>query len=229
MKIKIINEAKINYGLGPYFVSIKRLEELFRFFHLSSNQLHKNAKTFTFNPRVPKSPFEDDDYKVIEDNFTPRISLATKITDAIDALNVKKGKFYVYACDIESRLDDDINAIPLNITIQKCKEEQNVGPEYGQDYKLDQFIDKYADDIKKKLKISHPPHGRIYSPNQLPPKLKKKWTGCVPDAELTNEYWSIKDTKMYYIGIIATGDTHVKLSWQGKEILNKIEKEESSS
>lgn len=230
MKIKIfLNESTTQYGYGKHYVPVSRVEELFRFFHLSKNQLHKDAKTFTFNPRVPKTPFEDDDYKVIEDDFTPRISLAVKIQDAVDALEAEKdNKFYVYACDIESRLDDDIDAVPLTLQLDRCKEEINVGPEYGQQYKLNKFIDKYIDDIKKKFKTS-PPHDSISTPRQFQDKLKKKWIGCVPDADLTNEYWSIKDTKMYYIGVYSAGDNMIKLSWQGKEILNKIENEESSS
>ena len=170
MKIKIsLNEIK--YGYGKNYIENKRLEELFRFFHLSSNQLHKNSRTFTFNPRVPKSPFEDDELRVIEDNFTPRISLATTIVDAVVALNAGfNSKFYVYACDIESRLDDDINAIPLDLQFKQCKQGDNLGPEYGEDYLFSKFIDKFRSDFKD----PHPED--IYgSPAQLPPKLKKKW------------------------------------------------------
>jgi len=224
MKLKIsLNEIK--YGYGKNYIQNKRLEELFRFFHLSANQLHKNDRTFTFNPRVPKSPFEDDEFRVIEDNFTPRISLATKIKDAVDALTNDKGdKYYVYACDIESRLDDDIDAIPLNLQFRQCIQDDNLGFEYGENYLFSKFINKFRSDFKDPY-----PEDIYGSPAELPPKLKKKWTACVPDAGRTNEYWSIKDTKMYYIGTYHVGDTFVQLSWQGKQIINTVEKQESSS
>jgi len=226
MKIKILlNEAQVPYKYGKSFIQKERIEELFRFFHLSANQLHKNSRTFTFNPRVPKYPFEDDNHRVIEDDFTPRISLATKVSDAVDALSTEKGdKYYVYACDIESRIDDDIDAIPLNLQFRQCLQDDKVGYEYGEEYKFSKFLKKYKSQLKDPF-----PEDVYSSPKMLPNKLQKKWTACVPDAGRTNEYWSIKDTKMYYIGTYNVGNSYVQLSWQGKQIINAIEKQESSS
>jgi hypothetical protein len=226
MKIRILlNEEHKTYGYGKNYIPNERLEELFRFFHLSSTQLHQNSKTFTFNPRVPKSPYEDEEFRVIEDDFTPRISLATKIMDAADALGAKESdKYYVYACDIESRLDDDIDAIPLNLQFKQCQQDNKVDPDYGEEYKFSKFVKKY----RNELGVLNP-EDTYFSPRMLPNKLKKKWTACVPDAGRTNEYWSIKDTKMYYIGRYQANNSFVQLSWQGKQIINAIEKQESSS
>ena len=226
MKIKILLNEKLRlYGYGKNYIQNKKLEELFRFFHLSVNQLHKNSRSFTFNPRVPKGPFLDNDFNIIEDDFTPRISLATKIGDAVDALTTDKGdKFYVYACDIESRVDDDIDAIPLNLQFRQCLQDDKIGYEYSEDYKFSKFLKKYKSQLKDPF-----PEDIYSSPKTLPSNLKKKWTACVPDAGRTNEYWSIKDTKMYYIGVYHIGNSFVQLSWQGKEIINKIEKQQSSS
>ena len=129
MKIKILLNEKLRlYGYGKNYIQNKKLEELFGYFHLSANQLHGNSRTFTFNTRVPKYPFEDDDHRVIEDDFTPRISLATTIHDAVDALSTEKGdKYFVYACDVESRVDDDIDAIPLNLQFRQCIIDDKIG------------------------------------------------------------------------------------------------------
>ncbi len=226
MKIKILLNEKLKlYSYGKNYIQNKKLEELFGYFHLSINQLHGNSRTFIFNPRVPKYPFQDDDYRVIEDDFTPRISLATTIHDAVDALSTKKGdKYYVYACDVESRVDDDIDAIPLNLQFKQCLQDDKIGYEYGEDYKFSKFLKKYKSQLKHEN-----PEDVYLSPWQLPDKLQKKWTACVPDAGRTNEYWSIKDTRMYYIGTYTIGTTYVQLSWQGKEVINTIDKQNSSS
>lgn len=226
MKIKILLNEKLRlYGYGKNYIQNKKLEELFGYFHLSANQLHGNSRTFTFNPRVPKYPFEDDDHSVIEDDFTPRISLATTIRDAVDALSTEKGdKYFVYACDVESRVDDDIDAIPLNLQFRQCIQDDKLGYEYGENYFFSKFLKKH----KKELGDPFPED--VYSsPKMLPNKLKNKWTACVPDAGRTNEYWSIKDTRMYYIGTYTIGTTYVELSWQGKEVINTIDKQNSSS
>ena len=113
MKIKIkeskqtkLKEAivvdNVPNSLSSGFVKTSFLAELFRFFHLSSFSLHRSKDTFTFNPRVTSRPYEDSDSFVIEDNFTPRISLATSIEDATEALVASQSEhYYVYASDIE--------------------------------------------------------------------------------------------------------------------------------
>jgi len=221
MKIKIKLNEVAETPTDKRVIEVSRLEELFRFFHLSSLNLHKNKTTFTFNPRVPRSPYEDDNGHVIEDDFTKRISLSTTIGDAVISIpDADVGtKLYVYACDVESRFDDDIDAIQLSLEFGRCKEELSSAQNpYGQIFNLNKFLKR------KKIKNADV----IHTPSQLSPKIKSMFTACVPDSYENNEYWSTKDTKMYYIGVYSPPLRHVLLSWQGSKIIDKIEKEESS-
>jgi hypothetical protein len=221
-------------------IPVTQVEEIFKYFHLSANKLNGN-QPFTFTKRVPKYPFENDG-RVIEDDFTPRISLATRIKDATDALSGTSTDFYyVYAADVESRVGDDVKAIPLDLKFQKCK--QNLDTEdnkYGPTYDFKKFIRQYSDNPKlnkivDKMKKNMSggwgdvdylnPEKLVYSPAQLPPELKKKWYACVPDALETNEYWGLEDTRMYLLGTYEVGDDVIVLTPEARELLNSIENE----
>ena len=219
-------------------IPVAQVEEIFKYFHLSANKLNGN-QPFTFTKRVPKYPFENDG-RVIEDDFTPRISLATRIKDATDALSGTSTDFYyVYAADVESRVGDDVKAIPLDLKFQKCK--QNLDTEdnkYGPTYDFKKFIRQYSDNPKlnktldKWKKTKNDPFFKnygaediVYSPAQLPPELKKKWYACVPDALETNEYWGLEDTRMYLLGTYEVGDDVIVLTPEARELLNSIENE----
>jgi len=217
-------------------IPVTQVEEIFKYFHLSANKLNGN-QPFTFTKRVPKYPFENDG-RVIEDDFTPRISLATRIKDATDALSGTSTDFYyVYAADVESRVGDDVKAIPLDLKFQKCK--QNLDTEdnkYGPTYDFKKFIRQYSDNpklnkivdkTKKQMSSSGylDAENLIYSPAQLPSELKKKWYACVPDALETNEYWGLEDTRMYLLGTYEVGDDVIVLTPEARELLNSIENE----
>jgi len=221
-------------------IPVTQVEEIFKYFHLSAKKLNGN-QPFTFTKRVPKYPFENDG-RVIEDDFTPRISLATRIKDATDALSGTSTDFYyVYAADVESRVGDDVKAIPLDLKFQKCK--QNLDTEdnkYGPTYDFKKFIRQYSDNPKlnkivDKMKKNMSsgwgevdylnPEKLVYSPAQLPSELKKKWYACVPDALETNEYWGLEDTRMYLLGTYEVGDDVIVLTPEARELLNSIENE----
>lgn len=108
MKIKIKLTESYKFDTSDVdTIPVSQVEETFKYFHLSSTKLNGN-EPFTFTKRVPKNPFEHDG-RVIEDDFTKRISLATRIKDATDALNATPTDFfYVYAADVESRVGDDV-------------------------------------------------------------------------------------------------------------------------
>ena len=223
-------------------IKVDRVEELFRFFHLSEKVLHKRTSTFTFNPRVPRTPYQDGDGYRIEDDFTKRISLATTIQNAVDAISQEENLYYhVYASDIESRFDDDIDTIPLKLEVGRCKDTLSIPPnafnpkntdtkgyEYNSNYNLYKFI-KYHNlprpeepDPKTNFGAS------IGGPSGLPRKYRDMFYACVPDAENHNEYWSLKDTKMYYLGIYDVGSDYIMLSAGGEKLIKAIEQEESS-
>ena len=44
-------------------IPVAELEEIFKYFHLSDKKLNGN-EPFTFNPRVPKNPFENDGHVI---------------------------------------------------------------------------------------------------------------------------------------------------------------------
>ena len=239
-KIKEVIESHLDED--EFFIPVSEVEEIFKYFHLSSIRLNGN-EPFTFTKRVPRNPFENDG-RVIEDDFTPRISLATRIKDAIDALggaDADTDFYYVYAADVESRVDDNVKAIPLVLKFQKCK--QNLDTEdnkYGPEYDFKKFIRQHSDNpkLKKivnkaKKEINASGYGFswqeaekfIYSPKQLPSELKKKWYACVPDALETDEYWGLEDTKMYLLGTYLFGDDVINLTPEGKDLINSIENE----
>lgn len=219
-------------------IPVSQVEEIFKYFHLSAKKLNGN-KPFTFTKRVPKSPFENDG-RVIEDDFTKRISLATRIKDATDALSgVYSDFFYVYAADVESRVGDDVRAIPLDLKFQICKDNLDMEDnEYGQGYDFRKFLTKYSDNPKLNKTLDKWKKGKngvyfedyglediIYSPKQLPPELRKKWYACVPDALETNEYWGLEDTKMYMLGTYEVGDDVIVLTPESRELIDSIENE----
>lgn len=220
------------------FIKTSFLAELFRFFHLSSYSLHKRQSTFTFNPRVTKRPYEDNDSFVIEDDFTPRISLATSIEEATEALETGNSMehYYVYASDVESRFDDDIpesSLIWLPLQLQRCKQDLSTDDnEYGPQFNMMQYLaakgvlPKQRSRETKTKWINRVDATAYERPSWLPPEHKSKFFACVPDADETNEYWSTTDTVMYYLGTHISNSGVVVLSAQGKRLVADIMKEQ---
>jgi len=101
-----MNTPSINYA---------QIEAVFKYFHVSDTKLGKRD-TFIFNPRVPRTPYVHNNYR-IEDDFTERVSLAPRIVDAMQA--GADGR-YVYAGDFKIFNDDDIKAIDLMKYWRKC-------------------------------------------------------------------------------------------------------------
>lgn len=224
-------------SLTSGFVKTSFLAELFRFFHLSSFSLHKSKDTFTFNPRVTSRPYEDSDGFVVEDDYTPRISLATSIEDSTEALGSNKSDhYYVYASDIESELGDEIpesELIHLPVQMIKCKEDLSTDDnEYGPQFNMVKYLaSKKLIPKKKRWESEYAYQMRTdasaYStPKNLPPEHKNKFFACVPDSEETNEYWSTTDTKMYYLGTHNAGSGVVRLSAHGRRLIRTIMKDQ---
>lgn len=214
-------------------ISLSEVEALFKYFHVSKKKLNDN-EPFVFNPRIPNRPYKHQGY-VIEDDFTQRISLASKVTEAAEAVMAEDGDVYwVYAADIHSVADDDLDVVSLQVTLQKCKDfldsEDN---QYGREYDFGKFLMKHSKkpELRKVVKKTrkevgytgkyHPEDTKdlINSPSELPSKLRKQWFACVPDAEDTNEFWSLENTKMYLLGSYTAYSDYLDLTDEGLRLI----------
>jgi len=77
------------------------VDSIFKIFHLSSVKLAEEDE-HEFTPRLPRYPMQDNTGAVIEDDFTPRVSVAPTIRQCYDALMKKDKKLYLYAADREN-------------------------------------------------------------------------------------------------------------------------------
>lgn len=229
--------GKISKLIKTDAATFKELEDIFKYFHLSSQELNMGSEKFTFTPRIPREPMEE------EDNFTPRVSLGKTIDECIVALDFNSIGLYVYAVDLKDKSEDDVDLFSTKERFPSCPS----GPEsnkYGPKFNMYKYIRyKYRKDMEK-LGIDADTESSMYSnvgkfvgledtKERLfgtGTRIPKEFKGCVPDAEKTDEMWSTKDITMYYIGRIV-GDV-VALSETGKKIVaeygknkNKLRKE----
>jgi len=217
-------------------IKLSDVEELFKYFHVSKQKLNDN-EPFVFNPRIPNKPYKHNGY-AIEDDFTERISLATKVKEAAEAVMAEDGDIYwVYAADIHSITSDDVNAVSLQVTLQKCKDDlDSEDNQYGREYDFGKFLTKHFREpalikVVKKTRKEAGYLGKyhrqdtkdlINSPSELPPKLRKKWFACVPDVEDTNEFWSLENTKMYLLGSYTAHSDYLTLTDEGLRLIESI-------
>jgi len=194
---------------GKLIIQIEVLDKIFKYFHLSSQILNK--KKFTFNPRVPADPWGDG-LHTTEDDFTKRISLAPSIDKAVEALELqgtKVGQIHVYAVDTVKIPDDDIEVLHTKQQVKKCPSSPN--NKYGPNFDLRRWL-------VAKTEISP---SDVEGPNDLPPKLRNQFYGCVPDAGATDEKWSLADVSMYYMGVLDFKHEDVTLSSAGKKVVDR--------
>ncbi len=219
-------------------IKLSDIEALFKYFHVSKQKLNDD-EPFVFNPRIPNKPYKHKGY-VIEDDFTERISLATKVKEAAESVMAEDGDMYwVYAADIHSIASDDLNVVSLQVTLQKCKDNLDFEDnQYGREYDFGKFLMKHSKEPKlrkvvKRIKKQvgymgkyHPEDTKdlINSPRELPSKLKKQWFACVPDAEDTNEFWSLENTKMYLLGSYTAYSDYINLTDEGLKLIESINK-----
>jgi len=249
----IINENKKNVGelyerlVDPSgMIYLSSLKKLFKYFHLS-----KYLIDGTFSAKIPTTPFEDEDGNVIEDDFTERISLATSIPNAMEAV----GEFrkHVYAVDIINFSGDDINTISLKKRLPICSKELSTpGNKFWaiQGDTTFSFYDwltseKNIKTVAKSMGVKFHDNKCSYNglkfdldeledviggdirddiirPSELPSKLKQQWYGCVPDAEQSDEHWVEHNLKLYYLGTLKNVSAlGVTLSSDGKKIVKR--------
>jgi len=207
-----------------YKMKIKDLEQVYKYFHVSTTLLitDEHNKTFTFTPRIPLEPFHDDDYNIIEDDFTKRISLAPKIKKCIEAIpeDDEMERVYVYGVDLKSDSSDDIETINLKTMLSSCPVIK--GKKYGKNFNLHDWLRALPEESYKEIQtwfykktVKDLPDLKreqefniesidleefIQAPSDLPDKYKKLFYACVPDADKSNEFWSLKNLKMDYLG-----------------------------
>lgn len=176
-----------------------------KFFHLSSKYLGEN---FQFTPKVPNNPYVDKDQNIIEDNFTPRVSLASSINDALDALQ-NPGAYFVYG----TKEDLPVESISLNLGNCPSSEDNS----YGINFKLIDWLKQKFDikdndedgdneeqlDIYDRLNISR---SKEISPDWLNKNidgnLGDEFEGCVPDSDETKEKWSLEPIVLACLGYL---------------------------
>lgn len=191
-------------------ISYKEAGELFGLFHLSEEFL--GEPFFTFTPRIPRNPARDWEFNVVEDDFTPRISVATSIFDALGSLEAKTGEgMHVYVLDFFK--DDETEAVDLDP--DECPSTPEM--EYDDNFNMRQWLihqwnkgklpGEYAKEkniIVPKARMKDP-----IRPSELPAGLDKEFQGCVPDAAQWDEYWLTSPAKMLYLGLIEKGKVYL--------------------
>lgn len=205
---------------NSYIIPIKDLENIYRYFHISrSKLLDGDGESFTFTTKKPDEPFRDDDFKVIEDDFTKRISLGDTINGCLDSIHNGdyEEELYLYGIDLKSKSDDDIDVVDLHSMMKKCPITK--GKKYGADFNLKDWLNNLTENQYKELQKLHLQKlidegelkvgdvevdeidfNFVNSPSDLPQKYKNLFYACVPDADKTNEFWSLNNLKMDYLG-----------------------------
>ncbi len=169
------------------------LNKLFNAFHVSEKLL--NNTKFTFTPRLPRAPYVDQTSNVIEDDFTPRVSIGPTVQKCLEALDTGEG--YIYAADFKLIHEDDVELHNLGQKFfPKCvKDLSTPDNKYGKGFYLSSFLNK----LTPKRSILDP------DPEWPDEETKQKYMkGCVPDAKDTKERWSTEPITMYFIGRIVT-------------------------
>lgn len=157
-----------------------------KWFHLSARNL---GDKFEFTPRLPRTPYTDDQGNVIEDSITKRTSWAPSIEKAIDAIGME-GTYYIYAV---KNLPGDVD---LEDEIPKCS--KRVGTEkkpYNADYDYVTYVEKNMNDPDWAKHIT------LDQQRKFLKRFKKDIKNCVPDAEDTKEHWATKPVVAQLIGI----------------------------
>lgn len=190
MKIKSLIFEEVENIDKSERISIRLLDEIFDAFHLSTKFL---GKEFVFTPRVSKNLYKDVDQNIIEDDITPRISVARRIEDALASLDgvYPNEEFFIYGMDTEK-------ANKMFSTAKKIEDCPDDGEsDYGLSFLMKKFLTKTLNlNDEESEELSQ----KKYSPKLLRKDLGDKFIGCVPDAKETNEYWLLEPTNFIFVG-----------------------------
>jgi hypothetical protein len=208
MKLLEFYQWLITETRNPQIVSDLELRKHFNVFHLSEKLL--DEPTFEFTPRVPRYPLDDNQGNAWEDDFTPRISLASSI---LDARNAGAHGSYCYAGYTDK-------AIPLAPRVDDCPGGA-LGLKGRITFSLGQYLSKIKDELtpeetKAILGHSDPPaksldkirNVKLY---HLPERIKNRFYLCVPDSPSTNEVVVLEPIVLMYLGRVHS-DTEVLMT-----------------
>lgn len=198
------------------------VDSIFKIFHLSSVKLGAEDE-HEFTPRLPRYPMQDNTGAVIEDDFTPRVSVAPTIRQCYDALMKKDKKLYLYAADSRKLNTDDVKVLDLGAEFEKCKQRLS-SPEmnntYGAQVKPAPFELQY-------YLMSKGLDPEYSKPSELPRQFMMDWKNCVPDAGQsevagTGEEWVLEPTNMFFIG--ETDDTNetVEITKRASNLIDSL-------
>ena len=202
-------------------VDAEKLKKVFGFFHISSAKL-STEDSFTFTPRLPRYPYEDDEGNIIEDDFTSRISVAPDVKNALESIEGQHAPgewLHLYAGFGQPDVKAKQEGCPKTDDMQ-----------YNTDFAMSKWLeDKLeAGEIKAPANatvrqwLDRGPRGRgKVTPAGLPHYLSSDFEHCVPDADETKESWLTEPTTLVYVGEINTKNQTVLLSNVGLSIIEK--------
>lgn len=198
------------------------VDSIFKIFHLSSVKLGEEDE-HEFTPRLPRYPMQDNTGAVIEDDFTPRVSVAPTIRQCYDALMKKDKKLYLYAADSRKLNTDNVKVLDLGAEFEKCKERLS-NPSMKNMYGAQVKPAPYELQYYLMSKGLDPEYSK---PSELPRQFMMDWKNCVPDAgqsevAATGEEWVLEPTNMFFIG--ETDDTNetVEITKRASNLIDSL-------
>jgi len=198
------------------------VDSIFKIFHLSSVKLGEEDE-HEFTPRLPRYPMQDNTGAVIEDDFTPRVSVAPTIRQCYDALMKKDKKLYLYAADSRKLSTDDVKVLDLGAEFEKCRQKLS-NPEMNNIYGAQVKPAPYELQYYLMSKGLDPEYSK---PSELPRQFMMDWKNCVPDAGQsevagTGEEWVLEPTNMFFIG--ETDDTNetVEITKRASNLIDSL-------
>ena len=198
------------------------VDSIFKIFHLSSVKLGEEDE-HEFTPRLPRYPMQDNTGAVIEDDFTPRVSVAPTIRQCYDALMKKDKKLYLYAADSRKLNTDNVKVLDLGAEFEKCSQKLS-SPEMNNTYGAQVKPAPYELQYYLMSKGLDPEYSK---PSELPRQFMMDWKNCVPDAGQsevagTGEEWVLEPTNMFFIG--ETDDTNetVEITKRASNLIDSL-------
>lgn len=201
--------------------TIKDLDNEYSYFHLSwyTYNINSDKKSFTFTPRIPTQPYGFET-SIIEDDFTKRISLGKSVMDCLYALPEDyDGTWFIYGTKQTNGI------ISIKDRMKDCT---IVG--YGKDFDIIKWISTLEE--SEQLEINNHINSLDIDLNEigvsdLPIKYRDLFAYCVPDALETDEYWSLSEITMDYLGYIdQEGDYNVYDDADLNKIVPKFDQDE---
>lgn len=166
---------------------------------------------------------QDNTGAVIEDDFTPRVSVAPTIRQCYDALMKKDKKLYLYAADSRKLNTDNVKVLDLGAEFEKCKERLS-NPSMKNMYGAQVKPAPYELQYYLMSKGLDPEYSK---PSELPRQFMMDWKNCVPDAgqsevAATGEEWVLEPTNMFFIGETDDSNETVEITKRASNLIDSL-------